>query len=545
VTPAVEHYRRFAPGGGYDTIVVGSGIGGLTAAAMLARHGGRRVLVLERHTVAGGFTHVFHRGGFEWDTGVHYVGGVGVPGSRERAVFDHVTEGRLRWQPMPEVFERFRFGDREYRIPSGEQPYREALCAYFPRERRAIDRYLRATRRVVSCGNLYFATRVLPRPLARLLGPLLRFPFLRHARQITGARLARLTADPALRALLAAQWADYGLPPGSSSFGAHAIVAQHFLPGAAYPVGGASRIAASIAPVIARAGGAIVVGAEVASVLVERGTAVGVRMADGREIRARHVVSDAGARNTYARLLPEGCPGRAAALAELAGVPPSVAHVCLYVGLRSDDPAEFGVANLWQFPDHDHDGNWERHLADELAPLPGVFVSFPAAKDPTFAQRYPGRATIQVLAPAAYARCAPWQDAPWQQRGDAYDAWKQRWRQRLVDALERAVRRGRTPPGSSAATPTTPGSSVGASAWSTRSSARCPRCAAASSAARCRRRCRRATSPTTNTARSTASATPPHGSACAASARQRPCATCGSPARTSSPRASPGRWSPA
>ena len=55
--------------------------------------------------------------------------------------------------------------------------------------------------------------------------------------------------------MLAAQWGDYGLPPEESSFAMHAIVAHHYFEGASYPVGGAGRIAETIAPVIERSGG--------------------------------------------------------------------------------------------------------------------------------------------------------------------------------------------------------------------------------------------------------------------------------------------------
>jgi all-trans-retinol 13,14-reductase len=57
-----------------DAVVIGSGMGGLTCAAMLAR-GGKRVLVLEQHDVAGGCTHTFEDRGYEFDTGLHYIGG--------------------------------------------------------------------------------------------------------------------------------------------------------------------------------------------------------------------------------------------------------------------------------------------------------------------------------------------------------------------------------------------------------------------------------------------------------------------------------------
>jgi all-trans-retinol 13,14-reductase len=56
-------YKQESPSGRFDVIVIGSGIGGLTSAALLARHANKRVLVLERHSTAGGFTHTFHRPG--------------------------------------------------------------------------------------------------------------------------------------------------------------------------------------------------------------------------------------------------------------------------------------------------------------------------------------------------------------------------------------------------------------------------------------------------------------------------------------------------
>ena len=71
-------YQQHPPEGAFDAIVIGSGMGGLASAALLAQRAGKRVLVLERHYTAGGFTHVFHRPGYEWDVGVHYIGQMGA-----------------------------------------------------------------------------------------------------------------------------------------------------------------------------------------------------------------------------------------------------------------------------------------------------------------------------------------------------------------------------------------------------------------------------------------------------------------------------------
>ncbi len=66
-------YKQRPPDGEWDAIMIGSGMGALAAAALLALRAGKRVLVLERHYTAGGFTHVFHRPGYDWDVGVHYA----------------------------------------------------------------------------------------------------------------------------------------------------------------------------------------------------------------------------------------------------------------------------------------------------------------------------------------------------------------------------------------------------------------------------------------------------------------------------------------
>ena len=108
-----QPYRRWNPDGAYDAVVIGSGIGGLGVAALLAGRAGKRVLVLERHaTKAGGFTHIFKRKGFEWDVGLHYVGEVHRPDSTIRRLFDEITGGRLDWRPMGDVYDTVVVGDQ-------------------------------------------------------------------------------------------------------------------------------------------------------------------------------------------------------------------------------------------------------------------------------------------------------------------------------------------------------------------------------------------------------------------------------------------------
>ena len=428
------------PAGTWDAIVIGSGLGGLTTAALLARRH-QRVLVLERHYTAGGFTHVFHRPGYDWDVGVHYVGDVHRPGTLLRRLFDHLTAGELTWADMGEIYDLIVIGDDEYPLPAGRENFRRAMHDRFPQQRGAIDAYLQLLRTTNRTGKRFFMEKALPATVERflgpVLGPLMRRPALAHARRTVREVMHELTDDARLRGVLTGQYGDYGLPPGQASWFMHSMLVSHYLGGGAYPVGGSIRIAQTIIPAIENAGGAVVTSAEVEQIVVERGRAVGVRLAGGEELRAPIVVSDAGVALTFGKLVPRDV-ARAHGLAALPTIPPSLAHVSLYVGLEGT-PADLGLtpANQWVYPDHDHDRNVARYLADPDAPLPVAYLSFPAAKDPAFAARHPGKSTIEVIGVTPYDWFRKWEGTAWHKRGADYDALKQRLGDRLRAELER------------------------------------------------------------------------------------------------------------
>ena len=430
-----RRYRAKRTEGPYDAIVIGSGIGGLACAALLSKLG-QRVCVLEQHYTAGGFTHSYEREGYEWDVGVHYIGEVHKPHSPLRRIFDVISDGQLQWASMGDAYDRIIIGDREYDFRANKANFIADMSARFPDEADAIQAYVDLVYRISRSMQPFFAGQAMPKGagwLARMVRDL-RAPkeCLMTVREV----LEDLTQNQELIGVLTGQWGDYGMPPAKATFLMHAAVAKHYFAGGNYPVGGSWRIADTIVPVIRAGGGEVFTYAAVEEILIENGRAVGVRMDDDHEIRAKRVISNAGARNTYGRLLPESERTKHGLASKLDTVKPSSAHLCLYVGLDGT-AEELGIekTNLWVYPSPHHEQNVEAFLEDPEQDFPLVYISFPSAKDPQWNSNYPGKSTVEVLTLGPHEWFAQWQDQTWNDRGEDYEAKKAAFSERMLEVL--------------------------------------------------------------------------------------------------------------
>ena len=292
-----------------DTVVIGSGMSGLTCAAVLSRMG-QTVLVLEQHYVAGGGSHMFElKGGLRFDSGLHYL----VPYSG--LLMWLATGGPelpLRFERMGEpdgTFDRIALGDDPPFAIKHDEAHLPDLYARFPEHGEDIDRYLEVSEKILKRFPFFVLSKALPRWLQKpwhryVLGETWR----RYAGGTVQEVLQELTDEPRLAGLLAGPWMDTGAPPDRATFLMGACVARGLaIEGGAYPVGGSTELAKGLIPTITAAGGRVLVRASVREIVVEPSTnrATGVLMEDGAFISCGQVVSSTGYHNTFGKLVPD------------------------------------------------------------------------------------------------------------------------------------------------------------------------------------------------------------------------------------------------
>jgi phytoene dehydrogenase-like protein len=337
---------------------------------------------------------------------------------------------------MPEDYDHFCYPGLEFAARKGAARYQQDLEAMFPAERANIERYFRDVKRAASWAVQSVMTNALPQPIASGLGMWNRLTS-RKPLMTTGAYLETRFHDTKLRALLASQWGDFGLPPSRSAFAVHALIADHYFDGAWYPEGGAGVIAEGAGEVIRANGGEILVNHEVKRILVENGRAAGVEVArrvgkqgETVELRAPVVVSNAGAWTTFRKLLPEGEWTPPAA--ELDGALASASVATLYVGLNRD-PRELGFRgeNYWLFDGFDHDQSSARSNDLLDGKVHTCYLSFPSLKNPRAV-----RHTAEIIAPIGWDALAKYQEEPWRRRGEEYNQAKERISAALIEFVE-------------------------------------------------------------------------------------------------------------
>ncbi len=264
-----------------DSLIIGSGLSGLTCALLLARHG-RRVVVVEQHSSPAPVISGFERRGLYFDSGFHYAGGVG-PGGPLQILLRHLgLAERLSLFPYAAAgFDRLRFSTsgQEYCLPVGFSAIRCYLKEKFPPAAVEIDRYLdeieASWRRV---------------PYLDLDLDLADFGIGSVHGVSLQQRLEVFSPWPQLQGLFSMHCLLYGVSPEHAPLPLNAQVAGSYYHSVHGIRGGGRALADAYLALLAEAGIVLRCGAAVESILASDGVA-GVRLQGGDEISAPEVIS--------------------------------------------------------------------------------------------------------------------------------------------------------------------------------------------------------------------------------------------------------------
>jgi len=420
-----------------DVVVIGSGAGGLTAAVALAQ-AGKKVLVLEQHDVPGGWCHSFTLEGYKFSPGVHYIGEL-QEGGRMRAIYEGMgVSGDMDFCELnPDGYDHIVVGKERFDIPKGREEFAARLSARFPSEREGIRNYLDTTAQLGRELDSLMDVRGL-RGLASLpkRAPALTRWGLRSAQSFINHH----ARDPVLRAILAGQCGDHGLPPSMAPAPVHASVTAHYFDGGYYPRGGAFVLPRAYVRALKRAGGEIRLKTAVSRILMEQGKAIGVRLADGTEIRAGAVISNADPQMTFTRLVgTENLP--ATLRARLALTRYSVSALSLYMAVDMDARAAgLDSGNLWYYSSPDVEGAYRQGMTswnEQDSEISGMFLTVTTLKDPS--KMVKGHHTMEAFAFIGYDAFAQWADTTYGARPDSYNRMKEALRARLLATVNTMV----------------------------------------------------------------------------------------------------------
>lgn len=372
----------------FDSIIIGSGAGGLSAAICLAR-AGQKVAVIEQHYVPGGWCHSFYLDGHRFSPGVHYIGSVDE-GQSGRKLYEGlgIANDIVFFRMNPMGYEHCWIGDEKIDMPAGAENLYAALAERFPKEKKGLRKYLDLIKKVSYeiqlipkmngfWDNLTIAYRT------RHLGKYGLFSL----KRVIGWHIK----DPLLKKVLNIQCGDHGLPPGKASFPLHCALMDHYLDGGYYPMGGGAAIVKAMTKTLKSLLVEIRTGVAVKKIIIESAgksgkyRATGVELQNGEVMHAKQVISNTDPGKTF-DMVGAACLSRKLQ-EKLSKTRYSLTSLMFFITVDMDlRAAGMDSGNIWLMPDRDMDEIYDElqsvHLL-EKDEYPSLFISCSSLKDPT------------------------------------------------------------------------------------------------------------------------------------------------------------------
>lgn len=349
--------------------MIGAGLGGLSAATYLAAQG-KKVLLLERRNIPGGYATSFVRGRFEFEVSLHELSGIGKPGRRAK-LFNYLESigltDKVEFAPIENVY-RSIFPDLDITLPCGRDAFEQTLVEAFPREREGISTFLK---RIDDLAEEVkpFQTTGARRPPPWKAKSLLRF-FPATWSQV----LDRDVQDPIARAVLSQLWGYFGLGPSECSFLYFALGLQSLVTnGAHYIKGRSQHLANAFVNLFFEWGGEVKFSSTVRKISLSDQKVTGVITDQEEQFTADYVVSNLNPISTANDLI-----GRdllpASFFRNLGFRRPAPSSFNIYLGL-SKPPEELGLTEHEVFINDSYDLDSQAAQMDTLDNPSSIIVT--------------------------------------------------------------------------------------------------------------------------------------------------------------------------
>ena len=387
-------------------IVIGAGLGGLSAAAYLSKNG-FNTDVFERNPHPGGYACSFVRGAYEFEASLHELSGIGPEDNRGncyRMLDACGVAQRVEFLPI-DTFYTSIFPDFTVTVPHGWEGAEEAYTTQFPDERKGIHRVLGHMRKMShEVGALARARG----PLDLVSFPLKGTQLMRSLGLTTAQVIDRELKDPRLKALFCNVWGYYGLPPSRLSWQMFALANADYIEHGPYHVKGTSQaLSNAFVAAIEANGGRVHLRNGARRILTDGGKVTGIVADDGETYESPYVVSNANHFTTcYDLIGQDSVPG--SYLKALAEGHIGISTFNVYMGL--DCPAEsLGIDQHEFFINETYDMDAQYRAAFSLHRQPCWVVTNYNHSYPEFSP--PGTSVVVITCVADHAswtRVAPY-----------------------------------------------------------------------------------------------------------------------------------------
>jgi phytoene dehydrogenase-like protein len=414
----------------YDFAVIGTGIGGLAIASLLA-HSGRSVILFDRHYLPGGYGQTFGAGRFLFCAELHYVWDCG-PGERVFRFLQHLgLEEQVKFRRLnPDGFDRVVAPGIDYTIGSGYARECERLSRLFPGHTSGLQRYYEILTTIYN--------QAYQLPLGYSWRTLLRHPWkysalIRYLGWTLQDLFDLLGFPQPLQLILAGQSAIFFLPPKQLSLIIHAAGVTSYDRGACVPEQSFRQLIHALVDVVRhQADCRVALSTEITKIHVSDNQATAVTTHKGETIAARHVIYDGDPQRSLDLIGPEKFPAR---FRRRLSYEYSTSALSVYLGLSGIELRDFGFGdeNLFWYPAVDLNAVYDRQFADSIPEEPYFFCDAPTLRmrDPKLAP--PGCQQLVMVSPCRYDFFRRLR----QQSEEAYQAAKQEYAARIIRILER------------------------------------------------------------------------------------------------------------